>query len=90
MKKSLVACLAVVLVLVALLGPRPCPAFGRIDERKTPEKVHGITGVPPGTTGWSRPGTSTSGTGRRRCCTSRGPRPDPDRVGAARRPAVAW
>jgi hypothetical protein len=56
MRKSLVAVLAVALVLagglVALLGPRHCPvnraAFGRIGEGMTRGDVHAMLGGPPG------------------------------------------
>jgi hypothetical protein len=56
MRKSLVACLAVVLVLagglVAVLGPRHCPvnraAFERIEKGMTQAEVRAILGGPPG------------------------------------------
>ena len=56
MRKSMIACVAVVLVLagglIALLGPRHCPvnraAFGRIEEGMTRAEVHAILGGPPG------------------------------------------
>ena len=56
MRKSLFACLAVVLVLAgglfALLGPLHCPvnraAFGRIKEGMTPAEVQATLGGPPG------------------------------------------
>jgi hypothetical protein len=56
MRKSLIACLAFVLVLagglVALLGPRHCPvdraAFERVEEGMTRAEVHAILGGPQG------------------------------------------
>jgi hypothetical protein len=56
MKKSMIACLAVVLVLaggmIALLGPRHCPvnrvAFERIEKGMTRAEVRAILGGPAG------------------------------------------
>jgi hypothetical protein len=56
MRKSMIACLAVVLVLaggmIALLGPRHCPvnkaAIERIEEGMTRAEVHAILGGTPG------------------------------------------
>jgi hypothetical protein len=56
MKKSLIACVAVGLMLagglIALLGPRHCPvdraAFERVEEGMTRAEVHAILGGPPG------------------------------------------
>jgi hypothetical protein len=56
MRKTVIACLAVVLVLagglIALLGPRHCPvneaAFERIEKGMTPTEVEAILGGPQG------------------------------------------